>query len=381
MNLSIAYLANGKLHLRPAQAAAQTVESEFGQSLQERMLSSQRRNAWKQDGIIETQVRSPGHLREQQALEVYFTSLCPGAAGQLFYALEAGNVSGVFAFDPAQQKEWRLFHGSEIKVQYLAFHADRDRIACSVFHSDGTANIGLMPLDGAKPRDITEGDSLDLAPRWLPGANAVVFQSAGIGRDRNGFVCEQGAFTLEKIDFDRQEVTTIAADPQYDFLGPQMTADGTLYYIRRPYRSRRGIKPLHLIRDLLLMPFRLAYAVFQFLNAFTNIFTGKPMLLVGQNRRVNLKPMRIWGSWLDPATLRHDRANAENRALVPNSWQLIRQRSGQEPEILGEGVLAFDVAIDGSVVYSNGSAVYGIEAGGAAHRVLVDKLIEQVAFI
>ena len=44
----------------------------------------------------------------------------------------------------------------------------------------------------------------------------------------------------------------------------------------------------------------------------------------------------------------------------------------------GNGLLSFDLAEDGSVVYTNGSAVFRLEPGGRAERVVVDRFIEQV---
>jgi hypothetical protein len=67
--------------------------------------------------------------------------------------------------------------------------------------------------------------------------------------------------------------------------------------------------------------------------------------------------------------------------LVPKSWQLVRERKNYDPEVLAKGVLAYDLAPDGSVVYSNGSAIFVRDAAGRTERVHVERLIEQVAII
>lgn len=157
--------------------------------------------------------------------------------------MEAGEVGGIFAFDPSRDREDRLFHNAEFRVGHLNFSSDRNLIACTTTHRTGVSNIAIMPINGLRPKEVTEGDLIDWAPRWIPGkAKALVYQSAGIGRSQDGYIHERAPFTIEKLDFDRQEVVTIAQDPKSDLLAPQMSHDGLLYYIRRPYRVRRQFK-------------------------------------------------------------------------------------------------------------------------------------------
>lgn len=101
--------------------------------------------------------------------------------------------------------EKRLFHSPDFKVDRVDFHPDRQLIACiacAVVRKDGTAN-------GVRLQEVTEGDAIDLAPKWIPGkCKAVVFQSAEIGRDQSGSIVEQRHSTIEHLDFDKQELVT-----------------------------------------------------------------------------------------------------------------------------------------------------------------------------
>src|SRR5829696_2747489 len=45
------------------------------------------------------------------------------------------------------------------------------------------------------------------------------------------------------------EMETLAEDEHVDFLAPQMSADGMLYYIRRPYQEHARVKPLRALKD------------------------------------------------------------------------------------------------------------------------------------
>jgi hypothetical protein len=58
----------------------------------------------------------------------------------------------------------------------------------------------------------------------------------------------------------------------------------------------------------------------------------------------------------------------------------VRRSGSGDPEVLAKSVLSFDLAADGSVIYSNGSAIHRIApAGGSRERIAVGSMIEQVA--
>ena len=94
-----------------------------------------------------------------------------------------------------------------------------------------------------------------------------------------------------------------------------------------------------------------------------------------------MKQMMVWGNLIDAgsAAQQDGLADPEAPSLVPLSWQLVRQAPGGRKEVLAKGVLSFDIAEDGSLLYSNGSAIHRIAPGGGqAERILVGRMIEQV---
>jgi hypothetical protein len=384
---SIAYLSQGKLYLKSDSSPLQEIESQFGQTVQERVLKLKRNKAWKNRGIMEMML-PPAMLEkvEQQpeaSVNIAIASVCPVENGKLLYALEAGTVGGIFAFDPNRDREDRLFHNSDFWVSHLDFDAESRLIACTTTYPTGVSNIATMPIDGARPRDVTEGDSRDLAPCWVPGQRALVFQSAGIARNSSGYGCDRAPFLIEKLDFAKQEVMTLAADPKSDLLSPQIGSDGLLYYIRRPYRSlRRQFQLKRFLKDLVLVPFRFAYAIFQWCNFFTQMYTGKPLITSSTGQKVEPKTIKAWGDWITPDLL-HDRdlREADAPSLVPLSWQLVRQATQGEPELLAEGVLSYDLTPDGTIVYTNGSAIYTISPDGHWQRMMVGSWIESVTIV
>ncbi|MBD2329497.1 hypothetical protein H6G21_21865 [Alkalinema sp. FACHB-956] len=387
MFMQIAYLTQGKLFLTTHNAQPKEIESEFGQTVQVRSLQIQRQKAWKNRGIMEmmmppaavTQMKN----QPEATIPIAITSLCQGQDQTLLYALEAGDVGGIFRFDPSCDRELRLFHNADFRVGHLDYQPELGLIACTTTYATGISNIATMAIDGNRPRDITEGDSLDLAPRWIPGAGkALVYQSAGLGRTADGYVGDRAPFTIEKLDFKQGDITTLAADPKADLLSPQIGVDGLLYYIRRPYKARHsGFNPLKVLKEILLIPVRLLYAIFQWLNFFTQMYTGKPLMRAGTHQKVEPKMLKAWGEWITPEQLKDKNfGDADAPSLVPRTWQLVRQpqQGVGNPEVIAEGVLAFDLAPDGTIVFTNGSAIYRIDPQGQRSRLLVANWIESV---
>jgi len=211
-----------------------------------------------------------------------------------------------------------------------------------------------------------------------------VFQSAGVGRDGMGRICGCGPFAVQQLDLDSGAMETLAEDADGDLLGPQMAAGGALYYIRRPYETgARKMNPLYALKDTALFPFRMAMAIFQYFNFFSMRYTGKPLATSRGAAQLHpdIKKMMIWGNLVDAGQAERENGFGDPDApsLVPSSWQLVRRTAEGATEVLAKGVLSYDLAEDGTVFYSNGSAIHRIPpSGGPAERILVGKMIEQV---
>ncbi len=401
MTFNLAYLSGGKLHLKLGDAAVQNLESEFGESLRNSRRQIQQRNAWKSDPRAGLMPQGAQATPEEAKDPVMLTGLCPGKPQQLFYSLSSGEMGGILALNAVthpssengaaamQPVEKRLFHSAEFRVRDLSHHPDQELIACSVVHPSGEANIATMKANGIRPNEVTEGDSIDAAPSWILGTKkAMVYQSAGVARNAEGYVVAVGPFAIEKLDFENRSVDTLAQDEQYDYLSPQMTADGTLYYIRRPYKKSENVGFFQLLKDIVLMPFRLLIALFELLNLFYRVSTGKELIkksdnqpqIQGMGHAVLLgQPINT----TEQAKRNQKFDDEDSPALVPREWMLMRRRGGEEATTVARGVVDFHVNQEGAVVYTNGSAIYGIVPGGVAKRLLKEKgrVIEQVTLL
>lgn len=71
----------------------------------------------------------------------------------------------------------------------------------------------------------------------------------------------------------------------------------------------------------------------------------------------------------------------EAPALVPTSWELIQYTADGQETVMAKGVVSFDLHTDGSLIYTNGSAVYHLDAHGKSTRLLKNHLIEDVMLL
>lgn len=319
------------------------------------------------------------------ALRIAIDGICNGCVGdELVYALHSDEISGVFRLRNKASEEERLLHTADFHVRRLHASRNRDRLACVLARKTGNSCIAIMRGDGSELTEVTQGDAVDDAPHWLPGASSeLVFQSAAIGRDQNGLAAGQAPFTIQKLNLEAGEVVSLAEDPDHDLLTPQISLDGALYYIRRPYRSSHQTSGfLRALLDLVLMPFRLLYALFQYLNFFTARYTGNTLTSAGGARQKNgdLQQLMIWGNLIDAQKAAMQNGTHDRPALVPKTWELVRQ-SGNGSEVVARSVLSFDLCGDGSVLYSDGSSVFLRNPLGRTETMAKDALIEQVILL
>jgi hypothetical protein len=388
MARGIVYLSNGRLFAKSDDdgAAASPIESPFALSIRQRAFELQRRHAWKSQGRGATFLSGAAlwgaDRNDPMQMRIDITGVCRGADdGELFYALQSPDISGVLRRAAASSVEMRILHTSDFQVGSIAAQEGTGRLAMTIRHRGGST-IAVMGADGAEFAEVTQGESMDESPSWVPNAPArVVFQSAGIAVNAQGRVAGLGAYAIQMLDLESGRMTPILEDAKMDFLGPKVGGDGALHYIRRPYTlGKAKFNLFHFAEAVLLFPFRLIYAIFQFLNFFTMRYTGKPLAKSGPGaeRTADLPAdMMLWGNLVEArkSMLAKDDDSA---GLVPASWELCRQTKDSLPEVLAKGVLSFDLEDGGSIVYSNGRAIFRRAPDGTISRVHRDALIRQV---
>jgi hypothetical protein len=178
---------------------------------------------------------------------------------------------------------------------------------------------------------------------------------------------------------DSGDLEEIASEDGRDLLQPRQTEDGTLYFIRKPYESRLpNASLLGSLKDTGLFPFRMARAIFQYFNIFSMMYTGKPLVTSkgAVQRRIDPRQAFIYGNLANAQMLQGQ--EDDGHASVPASWELVRRSAGGRAEVIARSVMAFDIALDGSALYSDGAVITRLNSDGRSERILQDEQIEQV---
>lgn len=377
----VACVARGKLSVLPGEGAPnekaepRELESPYVEQMRRREAQQRRKNAWKSEGSGARFMAGGGRaaLWGDNGESAYdlpparFIGVARGrSADELFYAISTGVVSGVFGRSFGQSDdEHRIFHDADTKIEDLSFNPERETFAFTVQGKAGSTSLAILGDDGRGIRTVTEGDALDRAPRWVPGENRIVYSSAGIGRTESGHFSGLAPFAVQRLCLDSGTVDTLLADGQFDYLAPVAVSAEEVYAIRRPYRAPNASTPFYkVLLDLLLAPFRLIYAVFQYLNFFTARYTGKPLSTSGNARQkaADARQMMVWGNLVDVAQDADREASKETRGTVNSRYELVAI-TPKGVRSLAKSVLAFDVSPDGTVFYSTGSAIVRLANG------------------
>jgi hypothetical protein len=388
MTPRIAYLARGKLFFKNGDLAVRQVESRFGQDIINRTLQRQQRNEWKTQGASTPFSGSMLWGREQEdprRLQVAISAVTWGPQeGELLYTLETDRVGGLFTYNWLNDEEKRLFHREAMHFRNLTVHLELKLIAGSLHFPNGTANLGLVR--GQNLQQITEGDSVDESPSWIRGeGRRLVYQSAGVARNAQGYAMGVGSFAVQQLDLDNGNLSTLLEETKNDLMSPRMTEEGVLYFIRRPYETlgRKPASPLGIITDILLFPLRLLRAFFYFFNFLSLTFARKP-LTTSSGPRVegdDEKTLILRGRVIDAEKALREGAQAEAPSLVPPSWELVRRQASGEEQVLAQSVVAYDLDGEGGVVYTNGTAAYQLDCNGQSRLLFKAKLLEDLIVV
>lgn len=376
----IAFIAHGKMFYADAGQPPREIQSPHVQGAMDRLERSRERHAWKEGTTFS--VRAGGEWRQgpSRELPLYATSLQFAPDGRLLYFLRDTSMGGLFEQDLASGQERRLIHRQNFLLDDLRLSADGSRLLCSQQSGNGAANIVSMGTDGGDYRELTGGDTIDSSPCWVPGKHdQLVFQSSGLARGPEGHVVAIGPASIQLLNATTGELRPVFEDDRFDYLQPRVADDGSLLFIRRPYEGQH-YRGGDIVMDALLFPFRLLRTLFHFLNFQSLVYTRKPLTSAGGPQHdADLKDVLLKGRRIDAEAAMRSRKRVDGApVLVPDSWKLIWRSERGEERVLASHVASFDLAADGSVLYSNGFAVYALRPGGESSLILRGKLMTDI---
>lgn len=209
---------------------------------------------------------------------------------------------------------------------------------------------------GSPKQVITDGDCLDEYP-YVAG-NSLYYQTSGLGRNEQGFVCAQAATAVYRIDLSSGQTVVVAENPELDFLLPRVDGTGACWYIRRPYLKPGDTTFLNTLLDVILFPYRVVVAMLGFLDVFSRLFGQSPLKTAGNapGPEVDVRHKLVLGRLIDLQTL----AKKEGKPVAaPRDWVLIKRHPDGREEQMAANVSWFDLTPSGEVYYSNGFEIFG----------------------
>jgi hypothetical protein len=134
------------------------------------------------------------------------------------------------------------------------------------------------------------------------------------------------------------------------------------------------------MKDGLLAPFRLMYAGFRYLDFFSMKYSGKPLTTSGDTRGRHVDARRLVERQNVAAA--GDVSADEAATVAPSDWLLVRRAPGGADEVVARSVAAYDLARDGSVLVTDGAAIFSVRAGdGSRKKVAAAKMVMAIVAI
>jgi len=377
----LACVASANVHLVHDDGTTVQVESKYASEVRSRAAQIDRKSSWKKGGSGAA-FMGAGQVwsEDRDEMPIMATAVARGRrAGEILYTLRTPAVGGLFAFDLASREEARVFHGTGHDFQGLSSSEYHTVLATATTQGKMRRGITVMKDDGTEVAQITEGDSFDDDPSWVPTppkdgrcVHELVYSSAGIGRDELGQFVGLGPRSIVLLDAELGTMKTLVEDPLFDFCNPRMMADGTLYCIRRPYVSPfEKPKASASIKDAALLPFRLGTAVFNYLDYFSMRYSGKPLASSGstKDKAADARRMLELGN-LGRGVARVERGltDAPSDQRVPASWELVSIAPRSTAKVVAQRVAAFDLGSGGTASFTDGEALFRLTAGDAPKK-------------
>lgn len=280
------------------------------------------------------------------------------------YSFEINGTSGIYKKCLSDEKtpETHVINSNQFSFGGGMLNARANLLATTLSRGYYNSDIALFDLKTDEYKSVTDGDTLDIDPYISPVDNQIIyFSSRGAGRDSHGEFVKFAPAVVCKLDLHNMTVDEILASPKYNYFKPVMHG-GKLYAIKAPVNEKR-VNPL---LEIVLLPWRILQALASFINVFVTAFTGKSLTEGGSNpargRDYDSKKIFVSGNLIDVEKQLKKNASKKDTdfGFIPRSWELIEADSGKS---LASGVGDYDIADDGTIVYTNGKRIFALKDG------------------
>lgn len=395
MKSSFYYISNGRMY-RFDDGKTAEISSGVLESYISKVKSSAERNEWKYNGsgAAFTGSAMPRASAQEAVSSIFSRVNCVGEhKGSLIYSIDIDNTNGIYRKSPDSAGEGIVLCSSS--NAYRDFDVKGNLLVTASCFA-GESHIGVLDLDTNRFDLYTEGHARDSAPVWSAAdGSKIYFCSAGLPENEhqerendnaprgisqmvnemysNSAAATRGPSALCVLDIAEGRLDELLADNRYDYTHPQSTSDGSLYYIRKPYKSGNGgSSSFGCLADLVMMPFRLIGALFSFLNVFSAKYSGKTLSRSDVKNR-DQKQMFIDGNLInaEKELKENQRRGDKNPGIIPRSWELHRLDRDGKDSLVRQGVAAYRVDEEsGDILISNGSYILRIDKNGKEEKLL-----------
>ena len=394
--MNFKYISNGKMY-EYNNGDINEISSGILDSYRTKVKDSAERNEWKYTGTgaAFTGTFRQGASADDAVSSIYSYVNCVGShGGDIIYSLDIDNTNGIYRkpSGASSNEEGIVLCSSNISYRDFDIRGDL-MVATSAFA--GESHIGVLDMISKRFVTYTEGHSLDVTPVWSRvSANKIYFCCIGLPessapREEHQHMMSYGQILNEMyapveretnrgpssiciLDISRGTLDEILTDNKYDYTHPASTRDGSLYYIRKPYKpGANGRNTLGCLVDTVMIPVRLFEALFGFLNVFSAKYSGKTL------SRSNMKKRDEGEMFIDGNLINAERELKENAkrgdknpGIIPRSWELRRLAPNGEDSLVRAGVTAFRVdEVTGEILFSNGSAIIKLDKDGNEEKI------------
>ena len=404
----IYYISDNKMfRLDGTTRKVEEIKSRALESYTEKVRENARRNEWKTSGSGAAFLGdSPESLSPDAAVKAIHSEIhsLRGDRGTAIYSITIDSISGVYSHGENSSSDGIVM--SHAEHGYTDFDVSRDKIVVS--ETDGAeTHIGIIDRDTSKIEILTEGESRERWPVWSAmKRDRIIYSGCGLAISRaessqkplmmmtvadlkgSGIVsCEESPYYVCALDLDTMELSELVTDStqRYSYVKPHESADGYIYYIKKPYKNeeKQGSGCL----SALLAPFRLLGALFGFLNFFTMKYSGKTLAGGKGNTKAKSRTeaeMFIDGNLVNAGKEleRNEKSGDKFPGIIPRSYELCRRlgASGRE-EVIKRGVIAYAVDRSGEIYCSNGNHLLKLTPNGTDYDESVLAKDKAISFV
>lgn len=359
-----------------------TFESDYINNYIRNSIASNSQKSWKNQGYgAKFRGETGEELRATESINTYINSAQFLSEKEILYTFTINEMSGIYKKNLALEKnsESHIIHSNELEFNSTDFSPLDNELVVGIKSDDITSHLGLVDLATNDYKTITGGDCKDENPTYSPLApNTILYNSFGVGRDFSGNFIEYGDSEIMTINTQNNQINKAYGEQGFSCVKPKQDKNGNLFFIRRPtkYKKKQG----NLFLDILLIPVKILLAIFNFIETFVMMFTGKTFTSKDNNptkgREQNSQKIFIDGNLINIE--QEYKLNSKNKdklaGFIPNNWQLCKLDKDGVVTVLKKGISSFDILEDNSIICSNGRNILKIseKLSGKTNEVLKD---------